>query len=473
VTLNNPVEDFIRAATALIERIRTKDRAAVRIRTDDTSRKILLSLSFAGAGDAHTKDDSAMEWAVGMETLTDHNIFNAPVVAAEHVVEKIRKDLEVKGLVYKPPFRVVKRRMRGANTVLSGVEWETRDEETIWDGFSVDDYAKLGDGRIGRIEGADTGNVLIKIVLVMQELQNDRWADMAVQPKSVSPAKVTAPTFAPNTFTSSLDDTDADDNTLSATERKRQRQQQAIANRSQNVQLDPEEQRRREERRIQAEREAEERRKRAEEERIRQQRLDGIQKSAEVSWEEATLLVKECVESWVGAAMHEAESRDAQVEAELFGGGETIDSGEKWVEAENRAQALLEFAQERIEEARARRAGEGFEAIYGDDELADGVADNEGIQEHTDESEFEAARQEMQERERERLQEDMRREAEAAVASLSDDPPETGDDLVDAVVSGVDHAIGKDLTAVSLCNPFIPKRPLPLPGVPDPSDPDL
>jgi hypothetical protein len=154
--------------------------------------------------------------------------------------------------------------------------------------------------------------------------------------------------------------------------------------------------------------------------------VESIEKAAGAPWLKAPEALQECIRAWQAAAMHEADVRDAQVEAELFGGGSDLDAGAGWVEAEKSARALLDFLQERVDEAQARRTGKRFENIYAEeDDASVERAAQEGIQEHADEAEAEFAKQR-------REAEELRREIDAA----SNSAPGTGDDGLDELLEG-------------------------------------
>ena len=98
--------------------------------------------------------------------------------------------------------------------------------------------------------------------------------------------------------------------------------------------------------------------------------------------------------AWAEAATKEAAARDEQVEDELFGGGgEGIMTSVIWSGAEQAAMKLLEFAQARVDEARARKEGKGAAMIEEevDEDALERAAINEGAQEHVSESEFREA----------------------------------------------------------------------------------
>jgi len=477
-TSKGPLQDFVAEANNLLSAIRTKDQATVRIIPDESQRQFRLEMCFTG----RARSIGTLHWCVGYEAIVDPNLFDAPRMAAESITEIIEDDLRKRLLIYDPPIRVVKRKLVGVHET-NGIVWTVQSEEKVWDGFSADDYLRKGrtgsvkDGRIGRIDGSDQGTSLWKLVLVMQEIKDDGWHDLKVQPTPVSPATVTSPSDPKLSVVSTGGSQDAVDavsaaldSAMTATERKRARQSQATTNRSQ-ARIDPEEERRRQERREEAQRVAEENRRQAEIIRMREERLKEIRDSASSCWEDASETLKACSEAWAQAALHEAEARDEQVEAELFGGGAVTDPGEKWVEAERAAKALLEFAQARIDEARARRAGKGFEIIYGEEEDSDELVEAaECFQEHTHEEEIVDAKQQVEELRRERLTADLRQEADrekAAVDALPEDPPDTASDVIDALVSSLATAPAPE---PQWRNPLIPERQLPLPGVPDPND---
>lgn len=136
-------------------------------------------------------------------------------------------------------------------------------------------------------------------------------------------------------------------------------------------------------------------------------------------------------ESIVGTEAGTVESLSSlatKMEAEYERGREEVARGidREIVKA---AQALLVFAQERLEEAQARREGKGFEAVYGEDqentELVDAQA--EAGQEFVDESEF-------AEVQKERIGIELKK-LEGVEPDLPSEPPETGDEAIDELMS--------------------------------------
>lgn len=102
----------------------------------------------------------------------------------------------------------------------------------------------------------------------------------------------------------------------------------------------------------------------------RVRRLNEVRESVLTPWQQTETMVRACRQLWEEAALFEHESRAKRMEDELFGsGGEgEADIATKWSLAEQEAQKLLEFAQARIEEARARREGRGIEQAFGEAE---------------------------------------------------------------------------------------------------------
>jgi len=124
-----------------------------------------------------------------------------------------------------------------------------------------------------------------------------------------------------------------------------------------------------------------------------EKRKASIRKMAAASFNGVQGLVENARIAWRESALQEAEARDEQVEDELFGGGgEGIQREIIWSGAERAAQKLLEFAQARVEEARARAAGTSLTDIEfveeEDDATLAAFAKNEGQQEHVSESEY-------------------------------------------------------------------------------------
>jgi len=99
------------------------------------------------------------------------------------------------------------------------------------------------------------------------------------------------------------------------------------------------------------------------------QRLAEAQAGVQQAWAGMETKITKAQASWTEATMHELAARDTQLEDELFGGGATINKATLlWGEAEQQAQELLEFAQARVNEAKARREGRGIEQAFGEED---------------------------------------------------------------------------------------------------------
>jgi len=437
--LSNDIKAFFDALTPELERIRSKDPAEIRLLEVDQGQRADVEMAFHGSAARR----GTMVWSVPFATIEDATALGRSAIAflIQELKDAVEKDLDKKGLLYDPPYRVVRKHYLGDEDD-EEVKWTEEKHRTvaIWEGFDLSNYAVATDGRLGRIDQGGRGGRLFKTVLVAQTSSGGGWVDMDPQPRIVP--GTTAPSTSKRPPDPSLADAltrnipqqpmmpgmqQAIDSAKSASERKRERRDQAIANRqaaqAQAAHLDPEAEARREQQRQEAERRAEESRRRAEEERVRRERVESIEKAAGAPWLKAPEALQECIRTWQAAAVHEADARDAQVEAELFGGGSDLDAGAGWVEAEKSARALLDFLQERVDEAQARRTGKGFENIYAEeDDAAVERAAQEGIQEHADEAEAEVAKQ--------------RREAEELRRETERSKPETGDDDLDDLLEG-------------------------------------
>lgn len=139
-------------------------------------------------------------------------------------------------------------------------------------------------------------------------------------------------------------------------------------------------------------------------------------------------LIENAEDAWRQSAVEEAEARDEQVEDELFGGGgEGIMTSVIWSGAEQAAMKLLEFAQARVDEARARKEGKGAALIDEDEDEAalEAAAINEGANEHVSEGEFEGVAYE-------RTKQEIAQARDLGAPNV-DDLPDTGDDAMNSM----------------------------------------
>lgn len=95
-------------------------------------------------------------------------------------------------------------------------------------------------------------------------------------------------------------------------------------------------------------------------------RRDQIAASAAASWDGATPILARIQEAWAKAALREAEVQEKQIEDELLGAVMTVRTEMIWKQACEEVQALLDFAQRRLEEASARAEGAGVEESFED-----------------------------------------------------------------------------------------------------------
>jgi hypothetical protein len=180
------------------------------------------------------------------------------------------------------------------------------------------------------------------------------------------------------------------------------------------------------EERLKQEAERAERARRAQEEADRKKA--DMRRIAAASFNGVQTLIGNAEDAWRDAAVKEAAARDEQVEDELFGGGgEGIMTSVIWSGAEQAALKLLEFAQARVDEARARQEGKGAALIDEDeDEVAlEAAAINEGAHEHVSEGEFEGVVHD-------RVQKETA-EAQSLGAPDVDELPDTGDDAMNSM----------------------------------------
>jgi hypothetical protein len=103
-------------------------------------------------------------------------------------------------------------------------------------------------------------------------------------------------------------------------------------------------------------------RKRQSEEQLREQaanqkRRDEAEQSVLSVWREKNELLNRCTTAWKEAALFELDAQATRAQQELLGDDSEVDARSKWSLAEQEARKLLEFAQARVEEARARREG--------------------------------------------------------------------------------------------------------------------
>jgi hypothetical protein len=349
----------------------------------------------------------------------------------------------------------------------SGANLEPPEEKTLWEG---DDPASCKE-KLGRMSAIDLANGgYQRTDQVLQKDVAGRWIDIPTPSKAVRRSNPVAVPDALAAIKQAAASMQASMQVpiMTATQKKRQRQQAAATRRSvargasptmpemaellrgtggpddykidtdlTDAQIEEERKRLAELQRVQAEREkkrraeAEAARKREEEARRKRERIQRIRETANEPWKKSGNLVEVCRMAWEDAALHEADARGAQVEADLFGGGldDNLDAGEKWVEAEKAARELLEYAQERLEEAQARREGKGFESVYEEeeeipDEELNAMA-NEAVQEFVDEAEFEEAA-------REHVVKQLQRAEEEDIPPSV--PPETGDEAMDELM---------------------------------------
>lgn len=363
---------FMEDLQVALRDVRTVERGTIRLRTDDARREVVVEACLR-----QTRD-----WRIPVEDIQQVN------GSFDQLVGKVLEDIEV-GLaadrLLVPKLRVVERNFVEDSDDADDpdpdrVAWKNDRATVVWEGHELSQFK----GKLGRVSTSD-GPPMSKVVNALQERRGAKWTDLEPSSARVAPNTVRDPIVSDPLGVydhvagdgkqwAPLPDPNKYGWSSSATQRKRDRQSQAAANRAANYAEDPETVKRREE---------EERAKRQREiEAAARRRLEEISLAAGAVWDEGSVLMAAARDSWKAAARSEAETRDAQVEAELFGSAfDDLDVGEGWTEAEAAARKLLAYLEDRINEAQARRMGRGYESCYESDDL-DATTKGEGIQEH-------------------------------------------------------------------------------------------